>query len=86
MNDPEIRASLIFCVMDVGAGHNRWFVEGIFDALMAETKEVAESLALAEMFRKSPSHLRLWAKERLPLGKLHPSITAAISESKDAEE
>ena len=86
MSDPAIRANLIYCVMEVGAGHNRWYVMGIFDSLMAESRDVAESLAIAEVFRKAPSHLREWARERLKTGKLHPAITSALSEVEDKEE
>jgi serine/threonine protein kinase len=35
--DPQIRAELIHCVMDVGSGHNRWYVMGVFDDLMPKS-------------------------------------------------
>jgi hypothetical protein len=84
LSDPKIRAKLVYCVMELGTGHNRWFVMGIFDDLMNENRDVAECLALAEVFRKAPAHLKQWAKARLPAGKLHPSIADALSQ--DAED
>jgi len=83
MPDPQIRAELIRCVMDVGAGHNRWYVMGVFDDLMAAKHEMAEILAIAEMFGKVSPSLRTWARARLSEAKLHPAIAAAISKTND---
>ena len=83
MPDPQIRADLIHCVMDVGSGHNRWYVMGIFDELMEEQHDQAESLAIAEMFSRVPQHLRMWAKERLSEAKLHPAIATALNQQPD---
>jgi hypothetical protein len=79
LDDPHIRAQLIYCVMDVGSGHNRWYVMGVFDELMEEQHDQAESLAIAEMFGRVSRHLRQWARERLSESKLHPSIVAALA-------
>ncbi len=80
MPDPQIRADLIHCVMDVGSGHNRWYVMGIFDELMEEQHDQAESLAIAEMFSRVSQHLRIWAKDRLSEAKLHPAIVTALNQ------
>lgn len=79
LDDPHIRAELIHCVMDVGSGHNRWYVMGVFDELMNERHDQAESLAIAEMFGRVSPHLRRWAKDRLSESKLHPAIVAALA-------
>ena len=79
--DPQIRADLIHCVMDVGSGHNRWYVMEVFDELMAEKHEMAEHLAIAEMFGKCSTHLRKWARDRLTDAKLNPAVAAALNKS-----
>jgi serine/threonine protein kinase len=84
--DPQIRAALIHCVMDVGFGHNRWYVMGIFDDLMAKKHEMAEHLAFADMFEKVSVDLRDWARDRLTNAKLHPAVAAALNKPRvDAE-
>lgn len=86
LDDPYIRAELIYCVMDVGAGHNRWYVMGVFDELMEERHSQAESLAIAEMFGRVSPSLREWARSRLSEAKLHPSIVAAIDKDQRADD
>ena len=81
IDDANIRADLIHCVMDVGSGHNRWYVMGVFDELMEEKHDQAESLAIAEMFGRVSPHLREWARERLSKVKLHPAIAAALNKN-----
>lgn len=78
LDDPYVRADLIHCVMDVGSGHNRWYVMGVFDELMEEKHDQAESLAIAEMFGRVSPYLRKWARDRLSEAKLHPAIIAAL--------
>lgn len=72
--------------MDVGSGHNRWFVMEVFDDLMAEKRDTAEWLAIAEMFGKVSPYLRKWAKDRLSEAKLHPTIVAAMNKKKENDE
>ena len=86
MPDPQIRADLTQCVMDVGSGHNRWYVMGIFDELMDEQHDQGESLAIAEMFSRVPQHLRRWAKQRLSEAKLNPAIATALNQQRDDED
>lgn len=86
LTDPQIRAELIHCIMDVGSGHNRWYVMGIFDKLMEGKHDSAECLAIAEMFENVSPYLRKWAKDRLSEPKLHPAIAAALNKKKTDEE
>lgn len=83
MDDPEVRANLIFCVMDVGFGHNRWYVMGIFDDLMEEEHDVAEVLALADVLGNASPYQRKQARDRLPLAKLDPKIVTALEKKED---
>jgi eukaryotic-like serine/threonine-protein kinase len=78
LDDPCIRAQLIRCVMEVGAGHNRWYVMGIFDELMEEKHSQAEILAISEVFGQLTPFLKNWVTERMSASKLHPTIAAAL--------
>ncbi|HBE68939.1 MAG TPA: hypothetical protein DDW52_12395 [Planctomycetaceae bacterium] len=78
MNDPEIRANLIYCVMDVGFGHNRWAVMAIFDDLIEQDFTVAETLAVAEKLRNASPNRRRQARDRLTMSKLKPEIVEAL--------
>jgi len=86
LDDPQIRAELIYCVMNVGSGHHRWSVMGVFDELMEETHNQAESLAIAEMFEKVSPSLRQWARERLSESRLHPAIVAALNKTHSGDD
>lgn len=86
MDDPEIKANLILCVMDVGFGHNRWSVMSIFDDLMEERHDVAETLAIAEMFGRTSPYNRKRAMERLPMAKMKPEIVAALEKKREPED
>jgi eukaryotic-like serine/threonine-protein kinase len=46
INDPEIRASLVACVLTVGSRHNRWHVLGVFGELASAKLTRPEELAL----------------------------------------
>ena len=86
MPDPQVRADLIHCVMDVGSSHNRWYVMNIFDNLMDEQHDQAENLALADMFSRVSQHLRIWANKRLSESKLHPAIVTALKQQTEDED
>ena len=76
---------MLKCVLDVGFGHNRWYVLGLFSELMNETHDVLESLAIAEMFQTVPPPLRQYAIGRISLSRVHPLVIAALSERNSNE-
>lgn len=86
MPDAEIRAELLHCVMDVGAGHNRWYVMQLFEELIQESHAPAEVLAITDMLSRIPAHLRSWAKGRLPEAKLNPAIVEALNEKAEPDD
>lgn len=42
LNDYEIRAALLHCLLEVGYGHNRYYVMGLFKRLMEARKQPGE--------------------------------------------
>lgn len=72
--DYEIRAELIFCVMDVGFGHNRYFVMDIFKEMMECRKEPGEGLAVFERLRGVPRSLLDQAGNHLSIAHLDNMI------------
>jgi tRNA A-37 threonylcarbamoyl transferase component Bud32 len=51
LGDYEIRADLVYCILDVGEGHNRYFVQGILDELLEAPKKPGEGLAIYERLK-----------------------------------
>jgi len=79
LEDYEIRAELVFCVLDLGVGHNRFYVMDIAESLLEMKREAGESLAIAERLKGASSSLREWVKERVSRSKLHPAIVAVLN-------
>ena len=52
---------------------------GVFDELMEERHDLAENLAIAEMFGRVSPYLREWARDRLSEAKLHPAVVEALN-------
>jgi hypothetical protein len=77
--DYEIRSELVFGVLDLGVGHNRFYVMDLAKSLLEEKREVGENLAVAEKLKEAPASLREWVRERVSNAKLHPAISAALN-------
>ena len=74
MQDFEIRADILFCIMEVGYDHNRYAVMEQFKTLMESDKQPGEGLAVVERL-KDASPLRLKEiKNHLSLPNLDPTI------------
>ncbi|HZZ79993.1 MAG TPA: serine/threonine-protein kinase [Gemmataceae bacterium] len=78
--DYQIRADLVFCVLDLGIGHNRFFVMDIAESLLETKREVGENLAIAERLKEASSSIRDWVKEHVSPSKLHPAILSVLND------
>ncbi len=86
LSDPQIRADLTRCLLEVGVGHSRWHVMELFDEVLLSKHDTAEALAIAEMLSDVPPHLRKWARTRATETRLHPVIWRALmAPNKDDE-
>jgi len=74
ISDPEIRAILVDCVMQVSVDHNRWHVLGIFAELLESPKKNGEEIFLADRLQRIDEGTRRYAAEYLSIDKLHPTI------------
>lgn len=72
--DPELRAMLVDCVMQVGVSHNRWYVLGIFSDLLERPKENGEEVVLVDRLQNVHESIRQHASGYVNLAKLHPTI------------
>jgi serine/threonine protein kinase len=72
--DYEIRAELVYCLMDVGYGHHRFYVMGLFKELMEGRKDPGEALVLYERLKGAPEAYLAEAKENLS----HPKLDQAV--------
>ena len=81
IDDPPIRAELLFCVVEVGVNHNRWHVMSVAKQLFERQQSRAESLAIAERFKDRPPLLMEWIREAVSLAKLDDILKELICES-----
>ena len=80
LSDFEIRADLIYCVVEVGVEHNRFHVMDIAESLLEYRKPVGESVAVAERLKGASPAIREWVRERISPAKLHPAIVDAVKQ------
>jgi hypothetical protein len=59
ISDPEVRAALIACTLNLGVRHNRWHVLGVFGDLASMKLTRAEELALVTKL----GELEEWTRE-----------------------
>ncbi len=50
--DFEIRADMLYCIMEVGFEHNRFYVMGRFTELLEQSKQPGESLAILDRLKE----------------------------------
>lgn len=74
VKDYEIRADLLYCILDVGEGHNRYFVQGILDELLEAPKKPGEGLAIYERLKHVERSTLDAVKARLSLTKVDGTI------------
>jgi serine/threonine protein kinase len=74
IDDPQIRADLLYCVVEVGVSHNRWFVVRIAQELFEKAHNSAESLAIVERFSTAGRSFVDWIKEHVGTSRLNPII------------
>lgn len=78
--DHEVRSLMTVCAADVGAGHNRYYVEGIGVELFETKRDAVESLALSEHVKKLTHGMKAWVRERVTLSKLDKSVLDALKD------
>ena len=81
IDDPPIRAELLFCIVEVGVSHHRWRVMTVAKQLFERRRSKAESLALAERFKDKPPSLMGWIRDEVSRAKLDDILLELICES-----
>jgi len=79
VNDPEVRAKLIYCTAEVGVYHNRWNVMRIAGNLLCSIKETAQAIAISELLQGEDRIVR-GITDYINLSKLH-SLLIPLFES-----
>lgn len=83
VSDPELRADLLHCAIDVGIGHNRWHVLGIATSLLNASRSPAESIALAERIRTASPSIKEWIRGNLSDSKRDTLLGKALEDRPD---
>jgi hypothetical protein len=78
--DPEVRAGLLMCAIEVGVEHNRWHVLEIAEGLIGSNRSPAESIALAERVQNASRTVKEWIRENLPTAKRDRLLAKALEE------
>jgi hypothetical protein len=79
LQDAEIRAALLVCLLMVGYGHNRWQVMGQFAELVAGPKLPYEGRLFAQQVQaRGAMHHLLEAAQRVNRADLDPSIREVV--------
>jgi eukaryotic-like serine/threonine-protein kinase len=74
IDDFDIRAELLFCLIEVGYGHNRFYVMDQFDALLESINEPVFSLVIAEKLKHCSKYNLERAAKRISTSKLDPEL------------
>lgn len=83
VSDPEMKADLLCCAIEVGLDHNRWHVLGIAEALLKLSRSPAETIALAERITKAGPRIKDWIREHLSTSKREALIDKALEQDED---
>lgn len=79
IDDPEIRANLIYCVSEVGIYHNRYYVMDVMRVLFYAEKEDKEWDTIGRRFLKNDGSLLRRVEGEIELRKLPPSMVAVFN-------
>jgi tRNA A-37 threonylcarbamoyl transferase component Bud32 len=85
LNDYEVRAALIHCLLEVGYSHNRYYVMGLFKTLIEARKQPGEGLAIYERLKDLNYHRRAQAHDALDLAILDPQIARLFGDEMEAK-
>lgn len=83
VSDPEMKADLLCCAIEVGLDHNRWHVLGIAEALLNLSRSRAETIALAERITGARPRIKGWIREHLSTSKRGALIDKALEQNED---
>jgi serine/threonine protein kinase len=83
VTDPEVRADLLHCAIDVGVCHNRWHVLGIANSLLNANRSPAESIALAERIQSASPAIKEWIRGNLSNSKRDTLLDKALEDTPD---
>jgi len=86
IEDDEIRALLIDCVLKVGANHNRWHVLRIFGRLISLPKDRDELVVLAELLKNTEKWIRKNGVEYIEINKIDSTLRKYFEFDDEAEE
>lgn len=79
IDDPKIRADLLFCISEVGTSHNRFYVLNVMIGLFALDRETPEALAIERRFLAGDENLRRQVGKHINLAKLPASLRNVFS-------
>lgn len=79
IDDADIRASVVYAIVEVSVSHNRFKVMGQAAQLVMASTAPADDLAVAEKLAEIRDQLR-GLRESLNVGKLGPSVAALLEE------
>jgi hypothetical protein len=83
LEDPRLRADLLYCITKVGLSHNRFYVMDIMKSLFHAKKDPAEWLAIERRFLEGDEMLRYNAGKHLQLSKLPPTLISLFGSDED---
>lgn len=85
LNDYGIRAALIHCLLEVGYGHNRYYVMRLFKELIEARKQPGEGLAIYERLKDLDYYRRKQAHDALDLAVLDPQVARLFGDEMEAK-
>lgn len=74
VKDADVRAALIVCVMEIGAGYNRWHVMEIAGSLLQGPKTAAERLALVQRLEEVEDNVKGSISAYVKISNLDPAL------------
>ncbi len=80
IDDPIIRADLLYCVVQVGENHSRWKVMGIATDLFHRKRDEAESIAITNRFDDASGIIKRWVCSNLKPARLDENLRDMIED------
>jgi eukaryotic-like serine/threonine-protein kinase len=78
ITDAVIRADLLHCLIELGVGHNRFYVTALAQKLLNQARTPAENIALAERIHGASPRNKDWLLENLPMSRRDRMLERAL--------
>lgn len=89
VNDPHVRQLILSRLLDIGVGHNRWFVQDVFCKLIGEVEDPSTAFVAIDVVTSNPSGIKSLSEKLLearPIKIIADAISEVIKDNESLED